>query len=795
MKLYVIHHSHTDIGYTDLQEKIVYTHIDYIRQAVKTVHGGKQDECGTSFKWNCETAFCVERFLEESCADEKKAFFDAVKAGNIGISAVYLNFTDLVDMNILDKRTAQLKAVFAREGFSVNTAMTADVNGVSLGTLDMFLKNGIDFFYMNIHCHHGMYPLYKNQCPFFWENNTGKRLLVWNGEHYNLGNVLGLAYNKAADCMPPENKPCSVNDAQDFEKAVENLKAKTDAYIKQCRDNGYAYDFIPVSVSGVFSDNAPPNPGIALLIEAFNKRYGNEICFEMVTLQQLYEKIKDKTADAPVYKGDLTDWWAHGVGSIPDAVKHYKEAQRTYELCSRLDPDGKICKSEYTRDAEDALLLFAEHTYGHSAAVTDPYDTAVRNLDIRNVSYASKAYEAAEKNLIRILHAKGDILRYYNRSGRVKAVNSSQESVKLPVSFYIAAYGIHNIKVIDESSGSSIQAQVSVHPRGALISFVDDFKGGEEKIYTYTQIPEKEQHANTGVAYMGAERIKDVINDYDTLTYTLPFCIESDYFRIEYEIGKGVTSFYDKQDKREMLVEGDARFFTPVYENTEIRTNTYEQRRLLGRNIRGAHAKKYQGMLTDVRIVETGEVFKTVELIYAMEGTLFSSLLIRLYNHIPRIEFTYKIAKTLSFAVENVFLPLTLKTGCPALYFDKGNAVFKPGVEQIPGTCMEYYLVDNGLVYAGEKSAFLIQQLDSALLYTGELKYHPIKLCDNHPENNKRPVYSWIMNNIWETNFKLDLSGINEYRYILTKTEAASPEKQFERMKDFGIGITAFIIG
>ena len=38
MKLYVIHHSHTDIGYTDLQEKIVYTHIDYIWQVVKTVH-------------------------------------------------------------------------------------------------------------------------------------------------------------------------------------------------------------------------------------------------------------------------------------------------------------------------------------------------------------------------------------------------------------------------------------------------------------------------------------------------------------------------------------------------------------------------------------------------------------------------------------------------------------------------------------------------------------------------------------------------------------------------------------
>ncbi len=34
-QVYVIHHSHTDIGYTDLQEKIMYNHIDYIRSAVK----------------------------------------------------------------------------------------------------------------------------------------------------------------------------------------------------------------------------------------------------------------------------------------------------------------------------------------------------------------------------------------------------------------------------------------------------------------------------------------------------------------------------------------------------------------------------------------------------------------------------------------------------------------------------------------------------------------------------------------------------------------------------------------
>ena len=76
----------------------------------------------------------------------------------------------------------------------------------------------------------------------------------------------------------------------------------------------------------------------------------------------------------------------------------------------------------------------------------------------------------------------------------------------------------------------------------------------------------------------------------------------------------------------------------------------------------------------------------------------------------------------------------------------------------------------------------------------GELKYHPITLCDNDPKNNLRDMYSWIMNNIWETNFRLDLSGINEYRYILTKAKADAPEKQCMRMKAYGTGIISFMI-
>lgn len=69
-KVYVIHHSHTDIGYTDLQEKIMYNYMDYIKSAVA------MNAERLAFKWNCEIYYCVEKFLEEATEEERLAFIE-----------------------------------------------------------------------------------------------------------------------------------------------------------------------------------------------------------------------------------------------------------------------------------------------------------------------------------------------------------------------------------------------------------------------------------------------------------------------------------------------------------------------------------------------------------------------------------------------------------------------------------------------------------------------------------------------------------------------------------------------
>lgn len=68
-------------------------------------------------------------------------------------------------------------------------------------------------------------------------------------------------------------------------------------------------------------------------------------------------------------------------------------------------------------------------------------------------------------------------------------------------------------------------------------------------------------------------------------------------------------------------------------------------------------------------------------------------------------------------------------------------------------------------------------------------------LCDNKAENNQRPIYSWIMNNTWETNFKMDLSGFGEFGYVLELAEETGLQEDLERLADNDMDVVSFICG
>lgn len=68
------------------------------------------------------------------------------------------------------------------------------------------------------------------------------------------------------------------------------------------------------------------------------------------------------------------------------------------------------------------------------------------------------------------------------------------------------------VKVTDDKTNEVMEVQLSTHPRGVLVSFLAEFEPMEEKTFTYEEQPASVQTLFTRTAWVGAERVRDIIN-------------------------------------------------------------------------------------------------------------------------------------------------------------------------------------------------------------------------------------------------------------------------------------------
>lgn len=72
------------------------------------------------------------------------------------------------------------------------------------------------------------------------------------------------------------------------------------------------------------------------------------------------------------------------------------------------------------------------------------------------------------------------------------------------------------------------------------------------------------------------------------------------------------------------------------------------------------------------------------------------------------------------------------------------------------------------MLWNSDKKNVAVITKDAPLISIGGLEAKRVILCNgNDKERNQAPVYSWPMNNYWETNFKVNLGGFYEFAYTL----------------------------
>lgn len=748
MTVYLIQHSHTDIGYTTNQTEIADSHADYIRDVINY-----NKKSSSKCKWVCEGLWGVEQFLNTATPEEIQDFINNVRDKNIGISGNFLNMTEMIADEVMEDVLVSAYEKLNQLGIAPRCAMTADVNGYSASFPNLMNKFGVKYLLSLINDTHGGVP-FKRQTPFIWKGTASSKLVCWIGEHYNQGNFNGLDI--------PAGKTVG--------EALAVAREKLPAYITSLKEKDYPYDFCPITISGVFSDNAPPSFDIADLVALWNEKHGGEIEIKYCLLEEFFKKVKTIEHTLPIVSGDWTDWWADGVSSTPNAVRVFRQAQRNYLLTKKLDPQNKVISFEQQQKAARALTLFAEHTWGYYASVSDPWDFSVARLELQKCSYAALSDSLTQQNLSLALGQYGRVTTTCLSGDKFCAINPFDDSLEDAVAFEIPFKFVYN-------PPKMLKSEKGLHPvqfsHGKLWSTIN-LKPGE---------------------ILNFERC-DNVSDIFILDFENEEIITSFYkIKLDRKAG-GIVSIWDIKAEKELIC-GNSAAFLPVYEITKGENGDMVKLRSEMQQSRSCEStERFYGKLVDVSVVEQGAVFLQLKLTYSLEGSSLAEVEFKFYNDVPIIDLRFILNKDSCWEPENVYLSLPFSNTDRTAWIDKGGAIIRPQIDGLPNACASFYSLQNGVVWSEDEFGVGVVMLDNPLIRMGDLENTKPLLCSDKKATSQGSVWAWVLNNFWETNFKATIGGFHEFRFRLTSGKVFCDEKKaFSRLSQLGLSVPTITLG
>jgi len=327
-------------------------------------------------------------------------------------------------------------------------------------------------------------------------------------------------------------------------------------------------------------------------------------------------------------------------------------------------------------EIEEFLLLFSEHTWGHSESVYMPWTTATNTLEMRNISYANRAHALAYRLLDRLLVSKGDLLISYNRPLTYKIINPHNHDITTIAKLYVDGFETKKIEngftVIDKNSGKTLFAQQVYDSRGLLILAHINIPANSEQYLEILnkeklrifKIPLRENH--------GSDEITD-IEDANFLNLKnfsfMPGVAETSFLKLKWN-KTGIYSWYDKANNKELISKIDNfSTLTPVYEFTPCEQYSSGKmctvRKQMGRNRRAFNTEKNIGILTNAKLIDDGDIYGSLEFSYNLKGTSYFKIILNIHKHQPRVDILVKINKDSAWEPENVYLPFHCRKEYP----------------------------------------------------------------------------------------------------------------------------------
>ncbi len=745
--IYMIHHTHTDIGFTNDQPIFWEMQYRFIDDALRLIDRYKDNPPDSRFRWTVETTCGIEAWLKTASSAEIDRLIAADKAGLIEIMAMQTNNTPLLNTIQLIESLRPVERLRREYGLDIRHAMNCDINGQNWSLPDVLLDAGIEAFSMAINHHFGGPPTPRPNV-FLWQTPSGRVIPTHNGWQYSKLNDFGLG--------------------NDNDEAFSEWFPKIEQYLTE---HGYPLPFIMMEGFHPFGDNGSAWGAFAEFADRWNKT-GKIPRLVSATPRMFWEQVKGHSAKLETIRGDWTDYWNFGCISAARETTINRTSrsrlQRADALSSALqllkntvsdptNPDVSAVRwsdrtIELQRDNAWLMLnLYGEHTWGADTASNDPQleDSLAMDNHKKNLAFTARSL-----SLLLERDTLADFSHFLPHTDPTEMVLFNS----LPWERSISGTIPKNLLI---PRGLNTDQTSSRHAIGRMAQPTDfwtdrslkDFNGGMGWLLKPVTVPA------FGYTVVGWDAL-DSMSEAEESDANI---VENNRYQITFDKNKGgISSLFDKQLNHEWM---DSSAGHPihgfVHEEVADHETPEPRKRLCTVNWtidpdteRGWHPD-WQANRTSPSKVLMHKVYHhsfgtVVEQI--LEHEKIGKILQRTFipSEGDQIEFQSEWQMGTTIHPEATYLLFPFNLPNAQARFDIGGVPVRPHLDQIAGSCRDYFTVQGWVDFNNGHHGVTIATPENPMVQLGDFHF-----AHNQAEVTleRAMLLGWVTNNYWETNF------------------------------------------
>jgi alpha-mannosidase len=175
-----------------------------------------------------------------------------------------------------------------------------------------------------------------------------------------------------------------------------------------------------------------------------------------------------------------------------------------------------------------------------------------------------------------------------------------------------------------------------------------------------------------------------------------------------------------------------------------------------------------------------GRLISVVKTPFGTEARMVSSAVntprvettILLFDKQKKIEFINRLEKKKVYSKEGVYFAFPFAMERPEFQYEIQNGVVDPAKDMLPGAGLEWFSVQHWAAVNEDGVTAAVLPLDASMATFGDIARGtwPTKFGDR-----KGTVFSYIMNNYWDTNYVAGQGGDFTFRYVVTSGNDITP--------------------